>query len=156
MTKILEYIEKHPSVVQLLVGLQPDRLNQLIENLLIHHNQKMAEIEEKKIIIISRGGGRKAKLLPKEQIILTLIYLRHLTTFQLLGVQFGVSESTANDTFNYWALLIRELLPSSILEQVKKKENDWEIVKEILTEYELIVDSSEQSRERPGDYALQE
>ncbi len=38
----------------------------------------------------------------------------------------------------------------------QKKENDWEIVKEILTEYELIVDSSEQSRERPGDYALQE
>ncbi|MCC5611915.1 transposase family protein [Nostoc sp. CHAB 5834] len=34
----------------------------------------------------------------KEQIILTLVYLRHLNTFQLLGIQFGVSESTANDT----------------------------------------------------------
>jgi len=28
-----------------------------------------------------------------EQIILTLTYLRHLTTFQLLGIQFGVSET---------------------------------------------------------------
>jgi len=156
MTKILDYIEKHPSEVQRLVGLQPDRLNQLIENLLILHNQKMAEIEKQKIRIITKGGGRKAKLSPEEQIILTLIYLRHLTTFQLLGVQFGVSESTANDTFNYWFPLLRELLPSSILEQVKKKESDWEIVKEILTEYELIVDSSEQSRERPTDYELQE
>ncbi|MEH2447792.1 MAG: transposase family protein [Nostoc sp.] len=35
----------------------------------------------------------------KEQIILTLVYLRHLTTFQLLSFQFGVNESTANDTF---------------------------------------------------------
>ncbi|MEH2401526.1 transposase family protein [Nostoc sp.] len=28
-----------------------------------------------------------------------MVYLRHLTTFQLLSFQFGVSESTANDTF---------------------------------------------------------
>ncbi|MGH7999715.1 MAG: helix-turn-helix domain-containing protein [Brasilonema sp.] len=50
-----------------------------------------------------------------------MIYLRHLTTFQLLGIQFGVSESTANDTFNYWFPLLQEILPSSLLEQVKKK-----------------------------------
>ncbi|WP_242035413.1 transposase family protein [Trichormus variabilis] len=43
-----------------------------------------------------------------------------MTTFQLLGVQFGVSESTANDTFNYWLPNLRELLLSSLLEQVKK------------------------------------
>ncbi|MEH2450818.1 MAG: transposase family protein [Nostoc sp.] len=28
-----------------------------------------------------------------------MVYLRHLTTFELLSFQFGVSESTANDTF---------------------------------------------------------
>ena len=55
-----------------------------------------------------------------EQIILTLTYLRHLTTFQLLGIQFGVSETTANDIFNYWKPIIGEFLPSSLLEQVKK------------------------------------
>lgn len=31
----------------------------------------------------------------------------------------------------------------------KKKESDYEVVKEILPEYELIVDSYEQVRERP-------
>ncbi|MCC5612683.1 transposase family protein [Nostoc sp. CHAB 5834] len=44
-----------------------------------------------------------------------------MTTFQLLGIQFGVSESTANDTFNYWLPVLRDLLPSSLIEQVKKK-----------------------------------
>ncbi|WP_248277476.1 helix-turn-helix domain-containing protein [Brasilonema sp. UFV-L1] len=48
-----------------------------------------------------------------------MIHLRQFTTFQLLGIQFGVSETTANDTFNYWFPLIRELLPSSLLEQVR-------------------------------------
>ena len=56
----------------------------------------------------------------EQQILLTLIYLRHLTTFQLLGIQFGVSESTANDTFNYWLPLLQGILPSSLLEEVKK------------------------------------
>ena len=49
-----------------------------------------------------------------------------------------------------------ELLPSSLIEQVKKNESDYEVVKEILTEYELIVDSYEQVRERPGDDKEQE
>ncbi|MEG4009999.1 transposase family protein [Microcoleus sp. Pol11C1] len=51
--------------------------------------------------IIAGGVGRKPQLSIPEQIILTLFYLRHRKTFQILGIQFGVSESTANDTFNY-------------------------------------------------------
>ncbi|WP_414590129.1 helix-turn-helix domain-containing protein [Scytonema sp. PCC 10023] len=120
MANILEYIENNPEQAQRLVGLKYDQLQQLIQNALITHNQKLAEAEEQKIRIIKGGGGRKVKLSMGEQIILTLIYLRHLTTFQLLGIQFGVSETTANDTFNYWFPLLRELLPSSMLEQVKK------------------------------------
>jgi len=49
---------------------------------------------------------------------LFLVYLSQ-HTFQYLGVQFGVSESTAN----IFSLLVRyfsELLPASLLEQVKK------------------------------------
>jgi len=42
------------------------------------------------------------------------------------------------------------------LNSKKKKESDYEIVKEILTEQELIVDSYEQVRERPGDNKEQE
>ena len=37
----------------------------------------------------------------------------------------------------------------------KKNSSEYEIVKEILTEYELIVDSCEQPRERPGEYQEQ-
>jgi len=58
--------------------------------------------------IIKKGGGRKVKLSIEEQILLTLIYLRHLTTFQLLGIQFEVSEST-NDTFKLVATAPRTL-----------------------------------------------
>lgn len=156
MSSILEHIEANPQETKRLIGLDYPELKVLLDNAEQLHNKKQALLESKKIRIIAGGGGRKPKLSIQEQIILTLVYLRHLTTFQLLGIQFGVSESTANDTFNYWLPILKELLPSSLIEQVKKNESDYETVKEILTEYELIVDSYEQVRERPGNNKEQE
>ena len=43
---------------------------------------------------------------------------------------------------------MRELLPSSLLEEFSGKENKYLWIKEALTEIELIVDSIEQDRER--------
>ena len=143
MSEILNYIKNNPQETQRLVGVKYEQLEQLIKQAIALHTQKQQEVEAKKNRIINKGGGRKVKLSTSEQIMLTLVYLRQLTTFQLLGIQFGVSESTANDTFNYWFPLLQEILPSSLLEQVKKNVSDYEIVQELLTDYELIVDSAE-------------
>ena len=89
-----------------------------------------------------------------EQIVLMLVYLRHNISFQLLGLIFQVSESTAHNIFNYWQKLFEGELPPSLLEQVKKFQEE-EIVLEMLTDYELIVDSAEQPIERPSDYQEQ-
>ncbi|MGQ4647155.1 transposase family protein [Lyngbya aestuarii] len=104
---------------------------------------------------MSAGGGKTSLLALEEQIILTLIYLRHHLSFQILGLLFQVSESTANNMFNYWQVLLRESLPASLLEQVKKCEEEEEAIIEMLAEQELIVDSAEQSRSRPSDYQEQ-
>ena len=56
----------------------------MIQNLEKLHDEKQAVIESKKTRIINGGGGRKPKLSVQKQIILTLIYLRHMTTFQFL------------------------------------------------------------------------
>jgi hypothetical protein len=120
MSNILDYIQNNPQETQRLIGLKYEQLEELLEQAIKRHNQKQELAESKKVRIILGGGGRKPKLSHSEQIILTLTYLRHLTTFQLLGIQFGVSETTANDTFNYWFPILGELLPPSLLEQVKK------------------------------------
>lgn len=120
MSSVFEYIANNPQQTQRLVGLKFEHLQNLMSQAKTIHNRKQANIESKKVRIIAKGGGRRPKLTSDEQILLTLVYLRHLTTFQLLGIQFGVSESTANDTFNHWFPILRELLPSSLLEQVKK------------------------------------
>ena len=147
MSSILERVENKPQETQRLIGLKYDSLQQLISEAEALHNQKQAVRKSGKVRIISKGGGRKPKLSVTDQILLTLVYLRQMTTFQLIGIQFEVSESTANDIFNYWLPLLGELLPASLLE-LKKNECDYETVKEILTEFELIVDSCEQRLER--------
>ena len=40
-----------------------------------------------------------------------------------------MSETTANDTFNYWLLIIGGILPSSLLEQVKKTQVTMKLLK---------------------------
>jgi hypothetical protein len=120
MTSILSHLESQPQSTQRLLGIKYEQLQLLISKAIQLESAKKGIAETKKVRIIASGGGRQPKLSPEEQIILTLTYLRHLTTFQLLGIQFGVSETTANRIFNYWLPILGEILPPSLLDQVKK------------------------------------
>lgn len=119
-------------------------------------NEKyQADVESQKIRLIRAGGGAKQKLLVEEQILLTLFYLRQNVTFQVLGLHFHVTESTAYNYFTYWQEILQNALPSSLIEQIEKNgENSEEFLK-ILKEYELLVDSEEQAIPRPKDYEEQ-
>lgn len=121
MSLLLEYIETNPKETKRLIGIDYQQLQQLFTQAEALHYQKQAEIERAKFRLNSSGAGCKPKLSLRDQILLTLVYLSQLHTFQYLGVQFGVSESTANNIFHYWLDIFTDLLPASLLEQVKKK-----------------------------------
>lgn len=150
-----QYIQDHKQATKRLLGINYEQLELLIAHLLILEKQAKEESEKQKTRIINSGGGRESKLSKENQIILTLIYLRHHLSFQLLGIIFQVSESTANNLFDYWQKIMREALPCSLLEQVKKSPEKIEEMLEKLKENELLVDSEEQPRERPLDYQEQ-
>ena len=78
------------------------------------------EKEKKKVRINKAGGGRDSKITKEEQIILTLIYLRHHLSFQLLGLMFRISESAANNIFHYWQTILRISLTCFIIRTSKK------------------------------------
>ena len=147
-----DYIQKHPQETKRLLGIDYEQLGKLLEQGKLLHQRKREKIEEKKIRIIKAGGGKEPKLSEEEQIVLMLVYLRHHLSFQILGLLFQVSESTAHNLFNYWQKLFQEELPPSLLEQVKKCQKEEEKIRKELTNYELIVDSSEQVIERPSSY----
>ena len=155
MVEIVSYIKKNPNSTKRLIGLKEEQLNILIDQAQQYEQKKKEEIAKTEIRLIKAGGGRKSILNKEEQIILTLYYLHNYPTFEMLGIYFNVSESTAHNIFHYWLNILNELLPSSLLEQVKKNQSDSEWILEILTELELLVDSYEQDRERPSTYEEQ-
>ena len=70
-------------------------------------------------------------------------------------MMFEVCKTTANDIFHYWLPILRDLLPSSLLEEWQNALGNDEFVQQLLTSYELLVDSAEQPRERPKNYQEQ-
>ena len=83
MTNMLDYIHNHPQESERLLGIRYEQLEKLLKQAEKLHNNKQEIATAKKVRIIASGGGRPPKLSISEQIILTLIYLRHLTTFEL-------------------------------------------------------------------------
>lgn len=149
------YIQKYPKHTKRLLGIDYQQLEQVIALGKVLNKRNREEIEKKKVRIHQAGGGNHPKLSEEEQIVLMLVYLRHHLSFQLLGLMFQISESTAHNIFTYWQKVFEKDLPPSLLEQVKKFQEEEEIIREQLTNYQLIVDSAEQFIERPSDYQEQ-
>jgi DDE superfamily endonuclease/Helix-turn-helix of DDE superfamily endonuclease len=155
MANPLQYIEKHPERTKEILGIDYKQWLALVEVAGIEEERIKLAQEQQKVRINKKGGGRPKKLKREEEICLCVFYLRNLPTFQILGMQFNISKTEANDTFNYWAKIIRRILPASLMEEAKKDKEKLAIVKEMLAEEELIVDSWEQPRERPKDKEAQ-
>jgi hypothetical protein len=150
MKNLSEYIRKNPQRTTAIFGVNIEQLKQLLEGLKSHEAERR-KVEGHHSPINPKGAGRHAKLSLDDQIYLCLFYLRHHPTFEILGLMFDVSKTTAHDTFEFWLHALRELLPASLLEEYLDDEVAWEIVEEVLEQDLLIVDSTEQRRERPKD-----
>ena len=111
MNQILEYINKHPKEIKRVIGITDKQFQKLIENAQSIAKNKKMEMGEREKRLIKAGGGRKKCLKLEEEIILTLYYLRHIPTFQILGINLGVSESTANNIFQALDRYITRIIP---------------------------------------------
>ncbi len=155
MLNPIDYIHKYPHRTGQILGISYKQFLQLVEQAFLRQSQQRSQLEQAKTRINAPGGGRKPILSTQSEVGLCLFYLRHLPTFEILGLQFGISKTSANDIFHYWLRILREILPASLLEQVKNQTSEREVVQEVLTEFELLVDSTEQHRERPREYKEQ-
>ncbi|XZO03395.1 MAG: DDE transposase family protein [Microcoleus sp.] len=83
MSQIREYIEKHPSETQRVLGIDYDQLMELIINAENLYDRQKQHQESQKTRIIKPGSGRPPKLTIADQILLTLVYLHHLPTLSV-------------------------------------------------------------------------
>ena len=152
MENPLESIRQRPSLAKPIIGLDYVHLEFLIVKAIELNKYRKKQTELQKNRVNKKGAGRSKNLSDDEEIYLTLFYLRQMPIFHVLGMMFGISQTSANDIFHYWLPILRDLLPSSIVENGERELETDEVVQELLTEEILLVDSTEQPRERPSDY----
>ncbi len=120
MANPLEYIRQRPKSAKQLIGLTLPQLEKLIQQAIALNDRKKKEIEDQKIRVNKKGAGRAKNLSEDGEICLTLFYLRQMPIFEVLGIIFEVSRTTANNIFHYWLPILRDVLPSSLLEEWEK------------------------------------
>jgi DDE superfamily endonuclease/Helix-turn-helix of DDE superfamily endonuclease len=96
------------------------------------------------------GGGRKRLLKPYQEVLLTLIYLRHNVAFCVVGALFGVSADVAENTFHEVVAVLREVCPKeqwNAKKRWQKGQPSWEPGEED----KVLIDSFETPVPRPSE-----
>lgn len=140
-----------PTRLHALFGLWPRALGELLAEVLPVLVERRRQAQERRPNRQRKvGGGRTRLLVPSQEVLLTLVYLRHNVSHEVVGELFGVSADVSENTFHEVIRVLREVCPSSRWEaekRWKKGDPDWKP-----TEKErLLIDSFETPIRRPSD-----
>jgi hypothetical protein len=148
-----EHLKRHPNVLLKMTGLRISEFDALVDDLL----PRWVEMEHERLSRPDReramGGGRNQELAGRDQMLLTVVWLRVYPTHEVLGYLFGVSDSTVSR-------IIQRVLP--VLEQAgrdtmrmpdpgRKRRRSLDQLLHDTPELAVVIDSFEQKVQRPQD-----
>jgi hypothetical protein len=137
------------SRLRALVGLPPKALAAVVEATVPEMLRRRVAAQQRRSRKRAPGGGRKRTLFPCQEILLTLIYLRHNVAHEVVGTLFGVSADTSENTFHEVVRVLRDVCPARLAEAEKRWKNpDPEWKPDALDR--LLIDSFETSVPRPS------
>lgn len=126
----LKQLQAYPEDrMRALFGLEPAALGELLTAVLPtllerRQQQQQANKDRKR----APGGGRRRKLRPYQEVLITLVYLRHNVAHAVCGAMFGVSADISENSFHEVIPVLRDLCPSERWDAEKKwtkKEPSW-------------------------------
>ena len=144
-----------PTRIHSLFGLFPRALSELLVAVLpvlLERRRQAQERQPHRQRAV--GGGRTRRLAPYQEVLLTLLYLRHNVSHEVVGAWFGVSADTSENTFHEVILVLQEVCPSSRWDAEKhwqKGQPSWQPSEKD----RLLIDSFETPIRRPSDDARQ-
>ena len=146
-------LSRHPKVFKVLTGLGVDQFDAVVQDVVPALGRaeqcRLGQRPRQRAI----GAGRPFELAARDQILLTIVWLRQYPIHEVLAYLFGVSDSTVSR-------VIARVLP--LLEQAgrdtmrlpdpgKKKRRTLDTLLATLPEVVVIIDSFEQRVQRPRD-----
>src|SRR5262249_55996088 len=126
----LEHLSSYPAdKVRALLGLTVAALSELLAKVLPElRHRRQAERIRRPGRQRAVGGGRRRQLKPYQEVLLTLIYLRHNVAHAVVGELFGVSADTSENTFHEVVFVLRDVCPAQRWDaekRWKKGEPSW-------------------------------
>ncbi len=144
-----------PARLRALCGLPPQALTPLLEAavpvLLAQRHAGQAQRPGRQRAV---GGGRRRGRQPEQEILMTLLYLRHNVAHEVVGALFGVSADTSEYTFNEVVPILQQVCPERRWDAQKrwqKGQPSWEPT----AEDRVLIDSFETPMRRPSVDAAQ-
>lgn len=148
-----ENLNQHPGVFLSMTGLRVSEFDQMYRDILPAYQAAEARRLDRADRQRAVGGGLSPELDARDQILLTVIWLRIYPTNEVLGYLFGVSDSTVSR-------IIHRVLP--VLEQGgrdtmrmpdpgRKRRKQLDNLLTDIPELAVVIDSFEQKVQRPRD-----
>jgi hypothetical protein len=147
-----EHLHRHPPVFRALTGLTLDEFAHLLAHARPYYQQQERQRHERPTRVRAIGAGRTFVLDERDQLLVTLVWLRRYPTHEVLAWLFGVSDSTT-------VRIVGRMLP--LLEQVghdtmrfpdpgKHHRRQFDALLAELPELAVVIDSFEQKVQRPA------
>jgi len=89
------HLRHHPSVLLAVTGLRLSEFDHLVSDLLPEYDSAEQERLERADRQRAIGGGRNFELDARDQVLLTVVWLRKYPTQEVLGYLYGISDTTA-------------------------------------------------------------
>lgn len=149
------YLSQQPAVFLKMTGLHVPEFDRLVRDLLPTFTTAEARRLQRPKRQREPGGGRRAELDGRNQLLLTVVWLRQYPTHEVLGYLFGISDSTVSR-------IIGRVLP--LLEQAgrdtmrmpdpgRKRRRGLDELLHDTPELAVVIDSFEQKVQRPKQAA---
>jgi hypothetical protein len=102
---IYEKICKQPQVAMSLIGVSLQEFDKLYAEFELTHSARQSALKHTRRYKAKRrravGAGRKHKYPLRDRLLMTLFWLRAYTTYEVLGVIYGLDKTTVEDNLNY-------------------------------------------------------
>jgi hypothetical protein len=148
-------LQRYPSVFQSLTGLRIGEFDQLMKDVtplyaeaeLARHSLTWQGHSRKRAV----GGGPHFTLGTRDQLLLTVVWLRQYPTNEVLGFLFGVSDSTVSRWVNRWLFVLAKVGKDQMRmpDPGRKHRRTLDDLLREIPELGVVIDTFEQGVQRP-------
>jgi hypothetical protein len=148
-------LKKHPSTFRAVTGLTSREFDDYATPLAIKLSEQQRKTLDRPDRQRAIGGGRNQDLNERDQLLLTMVWLRLYPTYEVLGYLFGISDSSAYRVVKRCLPLLEEAgheeIQRSQAHAARKRGYDLAGIFDQIPGLVVIVDTFEQEIERPSN-----